>query len=63
MTAKRDDGSYDQQQIEALKAIVTQLEGQVERKFKDSDEGVLPCRLCLLTNAFSPLPIGPDDRR
>ena len=56
--ALNPDGSYDHKTEESLKAIITQLVAGVERKFFETQQVVIPCRLAVLTNHVLPLPIG-----
>ncbi len=63
VTAQKPDGSYDDKIVDALKSIITQLTAGVEKKFLETQQTMLPCRLVVLTNHTQPLPIGPEDRR
>jgi len=63
VSARLPDGTYDDKVTETLKSIITQLVAGVERKFHETQQAVIPCRLVVLTNHAAPLPVPPEDRR
>jgi hypothetical protein len=63
VTAMREDGTYDAKVVDCLKAIITQLVAGVEKKFHETQQTMIPCRLVVLTNHPAPIPVPPEDRR
>ena len=63
MTTRKQDGLHDVPALESLKALITQVCTTVERKFQDTQQTIVPCRLVIVTNHPAPLPVPPEDRR
>ena len=63
VSAMRQDGTYDDKVVDSLKAIITQLVAGVEKKFHETQQALIPCRLAVLTNHPAPIPVPPEDRR